>query len=50
MGNPTPDYLLKRDREILEIKNAIAETKQKQSNSESKESIIKNVDYTIQSK
>ena len=29
MGNPTPDYLLKRDQEMRDIKNAVAEAEQK---------------------
>jgi hypothetical protein len=39
MGNPTPAYLLKRDQEIRDIKNAIAEAEQKQKDAESEESI-----------
>jgi hypothetical protein len=29
MGNPTPAYLLKRDQDMREIKNAIAEAEQR---------------------
>jgi hypothetical protein len=44
MGNPTPDYLLKRDQEIRDRLTAAAEAEQKRNETESKESIIKNVD------
>ena len=41
MGNPTPAYLLKRDQEIRDIKNAIDEAEQRK---ESEEHVIKSVD------
>ena len=43
MGNPTPSYLLKRDQEIRDIKNAIAEAEQR-NRKESEEHITKSVD------
>jgi hypothetical protein len=41
MGNPTPAYLLKRDQEMCDIKNAIDEAKRRK---ESEESITVSVD------
>ena len=43
MGNPTPAYLLKRDQDMREIKNAIVEAEQR-NRKESEESFIKSLD------
>ena len=51
MGNPTPAYLLKRDQEMRDIRNAADETERKRK--ESEESITKSVDSdksTVQQK